>query len=74
MVLEKNTAYKAALKLSWIESIASNEIVAKEFIKIGFTNVRVTGSGQNREASGTWTGATQEVNTIPKQVTNIRKI
>ena len=72
MILESNTRYKASLKLSFIESIASNEILAKKLTDLGFSEVVITGTGAQRSATGLWTGTTMEV-AIPHQVKTVEK-
>lgn len=74
MVLECNTKYQATVKLSFLESLATNQMIAEKFAAVGFKNVLVTGSGQQRKATGLWTEKTQEVKTIPAQVSNIVKV
>jgi hypothetical protein len=46
--------YRATIKLGFVESWASNETVADYIRKAGFAQVKVTGSGRKREATGLW--------------------
>lgn len=67
MRVEKGQAYSAQLSLGFFDGMASNERVADEFRKVGFSDVTVTGTGAMREAVGTWSGETREVE-LPTQV------
>lgn len=49
-------------------------MIAEKFAAVGFKNVSVTGHGAQRKATGLWTEKTQEVKTIPAQVSNIVKV
>jgi hypothetical protein len=53
--------YRAKLHLNFFESFGSNEQVAHAFAKYGFKDVVIHGSGDNREAEGTWTGPDKTV-------------
>jgi hypothetical protein len=46
--------YRAKIRLGFVESWADNETVADRIRKAGFTEVKVTGSGRTREATGLW--------------------
>lgn len=74
MVLEQNTRYKATVRLSFLESIATNDIIAGKITTAGFTDVVVGGAGSTRTVHGTWPKATQEVKNIPTQLQNIQKL
>jgi hypothetical protein len=65
--------YRATIALNWWEQLASNDMIAKQLIDAGFTDVTVTGSGPEREAEAVWPGvdATAE---IPSQVAAISEI
>jgi len=65
--------YQATISLSWWEQLASNDMIAKQLIDAGFTDVTVTGSGQQRSAEAVWPGmdATAE---IPSQVAAVEEI
>jgi hypothetical protein len=71
--VEKGKRYRATLQLSLLQSIATNEMVADEFRKAGFTDVAVEGSGSTRYATGLWSqdNATAE---MPSEVSEITTI
>jgi hypothetical protein len=52
--LHPGKKYVATISLGWFESLASNEMVANELRNAGFTDVRVTGSGDTRHAEAHW--------------------
>ena len=49
-------------------------MIAEKFKAVGFKDVQVSGNGVERKATGVWAGKTEEVKTIPQQVTNIVKV
>jgi C1A family cysteine protease len=50
--------YQATVTLNWFEQqVTTNEAIAGQLAKLGFSNVVVTGTGATRQAAGTWTGA-----------------
>jgi hypothetical protein len=50
--------YSAEVDLSWIEGFASDDMLVAKLAAYGFADVTVTGSGETRQAQGTWTGET----------------
>jgi hypothetical protein len=48
--------YHATVKLSGIEQLVSNELIAERFRGLGFTEIEVKGGGPIREAQVRWTG------------------
>jgi hypothetical protein len=46
--------YRATIELGFFERWASNETVAGEFEEVGFTEVKVVGSGKTRLGMGLW--------------------
>jgi len=68
--VHQNKHYRATIKLGMFQSIAGNEAVADKFREAGFVEVKVTGSGRTRTATGLWPhkDATAE---IPNEVTEI---
>lgn len=66
-------SYKATLTLGWIEQIASNDQIAGEFAKAGFSDVVVEGSGETRIAQGVWSGESMQVS-LPEQITEISEL
>ena len=72
MMLSKGK-YEADLRLGFFEKFASNDTIVMKLLDVGFSNVIVTGSGRDRQASGIWTGDDIEVE-LPSQVVSIRKL
>jgi hypothetical protein len=73
MRLEKYKKYQGTVQLTGLLKLASNVSVADKFKSLGFTNVLVEGSGNERKASGVWSKETQDVE-IPKQVSKIIEV
>lgn len=74
MILELSATYKATIRLSALQSFASNAMVADKLTQHGFTNVNVTGSGKERTATGTWSKPTTKEGKTPAEVIAIEKI
>ncbi len=70
MRLVQGQKYKAALTLSWPESLASNATVQERLEEAGFTDVCVWGTGAKRAATGSWPGLTQDAD-LPSQITGV---
>jgi len=50
--------YQATVTLNWFEQqVATNETIAGQLAKLGFSSVTVTGTGATRQVAGTWMGA-----------------
>jgi len=49
--------YRARVHLGFLEQVASDEQIAEKLRAAGFEAVTVTGSGRDRWAMGTYTGA-----------------
>jgi len=52
--VRQNKRYRAQVRLSFLEAIASNDRIAEELRKHGFVDVTVLGSGRDRIAEGRW--------------------
>ena len=52
--VHQGEGYKATLQLGFFQGWANNETIADYIRKAGFAQVKVTGSGRMREATGTW--------------------
>ena len=52
--VKKGGKYRASFKLSGIESLASNDLIAGKLRAAGFSHVVVTGSGGVRYAKAEW--------------------
>ena len=46
--------YRATLALTSIEQLADNAMIAQKFRDLGFSGVRVSGSGATRRVVGVW--------------------
>ncbi len=58
--------YRATVVLSrWESAFADNAMIASRFQGYGFANVTVTGSGEHRQAEGTWMGPDRPVPADP---------
>lgn len=64
--LVQGKRYRGTVELAWYQAIATNEQVAQEFIRLGFEDVKVTGSGYIREGEGTWSKADQTIDRPPQ--------
>jgi transketolase N-terminal domain/subunit len=52
--VRKGMRYRAAMRLGFLEKLASNELIAKKFEDLGFEDVKVTGKGASRTAEALW--------------------
>jgi len=66
--------YRAHLKLSWFESFASEDMVAEKFKVLGFTNVTITGTGEDRYAIGTWNGPDESVPLTDEHIVTVQEV
>jgi hypothetical protein len=48
--------YRATLSLGSVERMVDNDAIAQKFLALGFTSVRVSGSGATRRVEGVWPG------------------
>lgn len=62
--------YRAHIALGFFESFADNETVGDRFREVGFEDVVVTGSGDQRIVEGTWTGKSAAAE-MPEQVQSV---
>lgn len=46
--------YRATIRLGFLEQLASNGLIAKQFADLGFEDVEVTGHGADRIAEALW--------------------
>ncbi|ODR99224.1 hypothetical protein AUC68_04240 [Methyloceanibacter methanicus] len=68
--LEHGKRYKAKITLGLLQSVAPNEMVAEQLRQTGFADVRVTGSGRTRIATGVWERGTVS-GAIPDEISDI---
>ena len=52
--VHKGKRYMATLSLSSVERLADNALIARRFRALGFSNVRVSGTGAMRRVEGVW--------------------
>jgi hypothetical protein len=71
--VQNGKRYQATINLGFFQAAASNDMVADEFRKVGFSDVTVTGSGRTRHAVGSWTQGDRSAD-IPDEVGNIQEI
>ena len=65
--------YRATLSLSSVERLADNAAIAQRFRALGFTGVRVSGSGATRKVEGVWPGKDMSAN-MPRQIVAVAKL
>jgi hypothetical protein len=53
MVL-KGHRYRATLSLSAVERLVDNDLIARKFRALGFSKIRVSGTGATRRVEGVW--------------------
>jgi hypothetical protein len=71
--VQKGKRYRATIKLNFIESWASNDMIAGKLEEAGFTEVQVSGSGDTREAEALWPLA-DATGDMPSQVADIVEV
>ena len=59
--------YRATLALNSVEQLADNALIARRFRAMGFSRVRVSGSGATRRVEGVWPGKDTSA-TMPPQI------
>ena len=71
--LREGARYRATVSLGLLERLASNEMIADELRKAGFSDVSITGSGATRIVEARWSkpDATQD---MPSQVTEVIEV
>ena len=69
--LQRGRRYKATISLGVLESLASNAMVADRFTALGFSNVKVTGTGGTRYAEGGWNADDITVSMLPPQIAEV---
>ncbi len=71
--VEKGKRYRATLSLTSIERLADNALIARKFRAIGFSRVRVSGSGATRRVEGVWLGSDASA-PLPPQIVAVAKL
>lgn len=65
--------YRGKITLSGFYSWASNDMVAEEFRRLGFKDVKVSGSGGSRVGEGVW-GKPDESVPMPPQISDVVEV
>ena len=65
--------YRATLALKPVEQLADNTLIAQKFRDLGFSRVRVSGSGATRRVEGVWPGKDTSA-TMPPQIIAVAKL
>ena len=65
--------YRARIELGWLETLASNELIAGKLRAAGFTEVTVDGSGGTRQAEALWPNL-DSTGELPSQIAEISEI
>jgi hypothetical protein len=65
--------YQAILALKPVEQLANNALIAQKFRDLGFSGVRVSGSGATRRVEGVWPGKDTSAN-MPPQIVVVAKL
>ncbi len=73
MTITTGHRYLATVTLSFAEAFADNGRIASILTSAGFADVTVTGSGNTRTATGTWTGATM-TRAVDSHLSNVRDL
>jgi hypothetical protein len=71
--VEQGKRYRATLSLKSVERLADNELIARKFRAIGFTRVRVSGSGATRKVEGVWPGKDASA-PLPRQIVAVARM
>lgn len=71
--VEQGKRYRATLSLTSVERLADNELIARKFRAIGFTRVRVSGSGATRKVEGVWPGKDASAS-LPRQIVAVARM
>ncbi len=75
MILTQYKKYQGTVTLTKGEAfLCSNVMLKNKLTGAGFSSVEVTGSGTTRTAIGIWSRPSQEVNDLPKQITEIKEV
>jgi hypothetical protein len=71
--VRKGRRYRATIGLTGLKRLASNETIAEVLRKVGFTEVRVEGSGRTRYATALWPKADATAD-IPPEVEKVEEM
>ncbi len=65
--------YRATLSLNSVERLADNATIARRFRALGFTGVRVSGTGEKRKVEGVWPGKPTSAQ-LPRQIIAVAQL
>jgi hypothetical protein len=71
--VEQGKRYRATLSLTSVERLADNDLIARKFRALGFTRVRVSGSGATRKVEGVWPGKDASA-PLPRQIVAVARM
>ncbi len=71
--VHQGNRYRATLALKPVEQLADNALIAQKFRDLGFSRVRVSGSGATRRVEGVWPGKDTSA-TMPPQIVAVAKL
>jgi len=71
--VKQGKRYQATIRLSFVQSWFGNDAVAGKFEEVGFTEVKVTGSGHDRLGNGLWPHPDASAD-VPPEITSVKEI
>lgn len=71
--VREGTRYRATLALDSVERLADNARIARKFRALGFTKVRVSGTGAMRRVEGVWPGKDATA-PLPRQIVAVARL
>lgn len=71
--VHQDKRYRATLSLGSVERMVDNDAIAQKFLALGFTSVRVSGSGATRRVEGVWPGKDMSAN-MPRQIVAVARL
>ena len=71
--IHQGKRYRATLSLGSVERLVDNTAIAQKFRALGFTSVRVSGSGATRKVEGVWPGKDMSAN-MPRQIVAVARL
>ena len=64
---------RATLALDLVERLADNALIARKFSALGFSNVRVSGTGATRRVEGVWPRKDATAS-LPRQIVAVARL
>jgi hypothetical protein len=71
--VHEGNRYRATLSLNSVERLADNALIARKFRALGFSNVRVSGTGTIRRVEGVWPRKDASA-PLPPQIVAVAKL